>query len=74
MDPTTALETTRAWPMDDRVEFAIQLWNDLLDSGWVPEPDDELAAELDRRLDAHEADPTQVRTSEQVWERLRSKR
>ncbi len=74
MDPTTALETTRSWSMEARVDFALRLWDDLIDAGWSPEPDEELAAELDRRLDAHEADPTKVRTAEQVWERIRGKR
>ena len=47
---------------------------DWTDADRQPQPDDELAAELDRRLDAHEANPSDVLTSEQVWERLRGKR
>ncbi len=35
------------------------------------EPDSQLAAELDRRLDAHDANPDLLRTSEQVWDRIR---
>ena len=35
--------------------------------------DDELAAELDRRLAAHEANPDDVRTSEEVWGRILGK-
>ncbi len=34
-------------------------------------PDDDLELELDARLAAHEANPTDVRTSEQVRERFR---
>lgn len=74
MDPTTALQTTRSWPSEDRLEFALRLWDELVEDGWQPEPDEELAAELDRRLDAHEANPTDVRTSEQVWQRILGQR
>ena len=41
---------------------------------WQPEPDDEFAAELDRRLAAHEANPDDVLTSEQVWDRILGQR
>ena len=73
MEPVMALETTRTWPIENRLEFAVSLWDELVEDGWQPEPDDELAAELDRRLDAHEANLTNVRTSEQVWERIRGR-
>ena len=74
MDPTSLLETTRTWPTEDRLEFAVRLWDELLDSGWQPEPDDNLATELDQRLDAHEANPGAVRTSEEVWGRIRGQK
>ena len=74
MDPTTALEATRAWDEGQRLDFALRLWDELVEAGWQPEPGEALAAELDRRLDAHEADPTKVRTSEEVWERIRGRR
>ena len=74
MDPETLLQVTRTWSNQDRLAFALRLWDDLVESGWQPEPDDELAAELDRRLDAHEANPTDVLTSEEVWERILGKR
>jgi putative addiction module component (TIGR02574 family) len=38
---------------------------------WQPEPMDELVAELERRLAAHEANPENIRTWEQVLERIR---
>jgi len=71
MDLTTALQATRGWPAEERLEFALRLWDELVENGWKPEPDEELTAELDKRLDAHEANPSSVRTSEQVWERVR---
>lgn len=71
MDPTTTLQAVQAWPMEDQLEFVFRLWDQLLDSGWRPEVTDDLKAELNRRLPAYEADPTNVRTWEQVLERVR---
>jgi putative addiction module component (TIGR02574 family) len=74
MDPVTTLQEVREWPVEDRLELVFRLWDQLVDDGWRPEPTDELIAELDRRLAAHEADPTNVRTWEQVLERVRRPR
>jgi putative addiction module component (TIGR02574 family) len=52
-------------------EFVFQLWDHLVEDGWQPEPTDDLAAELDRRLAAHEANPSNVRTWEQVVARAK---
>jgi putative addiction module component (TIGR02574 family) len=71
MDPTTALQAVQAWPMDEQLDFVFRLWDHLLDSGWQPELTDELKAELDRRLAAHQADPENVLTWEQVVARVR---
>jgi putative addiction module component (TIGR02574 family) len=60
--------------VEDRLELVFQLWDQLVDDGWQPEPTDVLVAELDRRLTAHEANPTDVRTWEQVLERVRKRR
>ena len=49
----------------------ILAWDDAVDHGFQPEPSDDLAAELDARIDAHDADPTDVLTWEQVIERIR---
>lgn len=74
MDPASTLQTVRAWPVEDRLDFAFRVWDQLVEDGWQPEPTEELVAELDRRLAAHEADPTNVRTWEQVLERVRKPR
>jgi putative addiction module component (TIGR02574 family) len=59
--------------MEVRLEFVFRAWDQLVEDGWQPEPSDELLVELDRRLAAHEADPTNVYTWEQVEERLRKR-
>jgi putative addiction module component (TIGR02574 family) len=74
MDPSTTLQAVRGWPMDDRLELVLRLWDELVEDGWQPEPTEELIAELDRRLAAHEADPSSVRTWEQVVNRVRGSR
>jgi putative addiction module component (TIGR02574 family) len=71
MDPTITVRAVREWPVEDRLELVFRLWDQLVEDGWHPEPDEDLIAELDRRLAAHEADPTNVRTWEQVLQRLR---
>jgi putative addiction module component (TIGR02574 family) len=71
MDPTAVWQAVREWPAEDQLEFVFRLWDQLVVDGWQPEPKDDLIAELDRRLAAHEANPTNVRTWEQVLQRLR---
>ena len=74
MDPAPMLQAVRDWPVDDRLELVFRLWDQLVADGWQSEPTDELVVELDRRLAVHEADPTNVRTWEQVVERVRQSR
>jgi putative addiction module component (TIGR02574 family) len=71
MDMITALQTVREWPAEDQLDFDFRLWDQLVADGWQPVPTDDLIAELDRRLTAHDADPTNVRTWDQVLQRLR---
>jgi putative addiction module component (TIGR02574 family) len=74
MDQATALQMVRTWPVEDQLEFVFQVWDQLVDGGWQPELTDDVKAELDRRLAAHEADPTNVLTWEQVVARVRRPR
>ena len=74
MDQTTLLETVRAWPADEQLEFVFRIWDQLVERGWKPELTDELKAELDRRLAAHQADPTNVVTWEQLVAHVRRPR
>jgi putative addiction module component (TIGR02574 family) len=73
MDPTTTLEAARQWSVEDRLFVVFNLWDQLVEDGWQPEPTDELIAELDRRLAAHQANPSKVRTWEQILDRVRKK-
>lgn len=71
MDPTSTLRAVREWPVADRLDLVFRLWDELVEDGCQPEPTEDLVAELERRLEAHEANPSNVRTWEQVLERLR---
>ena len=71
MDANATLEAVREWPVEERLDLVFRLWDQLVEDGWQPEPGEELAAELDRRIAAHEANPNDVRTWEQVLARIR---
>ena len=71
MDANATLEAVREWPVEDRLDLVFRLWDQLVEDGWQPEPGEELVAELDRRIAAHEANPNDVRTWEQVLARIR---
>lgn len=66
MNPTATLEAAREWSLEDRLELAFGLWEQIVDGGWQPEATPELKAELERRVAAHETDPSRVLTWDQV--------
>lgn len=72
MNASSTLDAIRAWPVDDRLDLVFRLWDQLAEDGWEPEPNEELIAELDARLQRHNANPSNVRTWEQIEERLRN--
>jgi putative addiction module component (TIGR02574 family) len=74
MDPTITLQAMQSWPVEEQLDFLFRAWDQLIDSGWQPELTPEVQSELDRRLSAHEADPSKVLTWEQVVERVRRPR
>ena len=66
VEPSTTLDAVRAWPVQDQLELVFRLWDQITDAGWRPSPSPELLAELERRLAAHDADPSRALTWEQV--------
>jgi putative addiction module component (TIGR02574 family) len=73
MDMPTVLKAIETWPVEDRIELAQHIWDQLIESGWQPELSDEEKAELDRRLDALDANPNDVVTWESIVEHVRRK-
>jgi putative addiction module component (TIGR02574 family) len=71
MDVAEALQAVGTLPAEEQLDFIFRAWDQLVDSGWQPEPSPELRAELDRRLDAHSKDPSKVLTWEEIEAHLR---
>ena len=74
MDPTTTLQAMGIWPVEEQLEFLFRAWDQVVDSGWQPGLTEELRAELDRRLAAHQANPNNVLPWEQVVAHVRRPR
>ncbi|HVC96072.1 MAG TPA: addiction module protein [Pirellulales bacterium] len=74
MDMTVVLNEIGTWPADDRVQLVHRIWDQLEESGWRPTLTDEQAVELDRRLDALDADPGDVVSWDAIIEHLRRPR
>jgi putative addiction module component (TIGR02574 family) len=74
MDMATAIDAVRQWPAAEQIEFVQQVWDQLADNGWTPELTDAQRDELDRRITAYEADPSNVLTWEEVEARTRQKK
>ena len=70
MDVNTVLREVEKWPVEDQVQLAQQLWDRLEDQAYPPDLTDDEKAELDRRLNEHEMNPTAGSSWEQVKSRL----
>ena len=57
MDIPTVLSIVETWPVEDRVSLARELWNRLRDQVGELELDEELKAELERRMREDEENP-----------------
>ncbi len=66
MSRESTLAEVVSWPIEDQLDLASELWDRIIDLGWMPQPSASLEAELHRRLTAHKADPTKVLAWEQV--------
>lgn len=71
MNLTAVLKEIDAWPVDEQVELLEKVWDKLAESGWQPAVLDDLKAELDRRLDALDANPDDVLSWDQVVDFIR---
>jgi putative addiction module component (TIGR02574 family) len=74
MDMAAVLKAIEVWPAEEQIELAQQIWDKLAESGWQPELTDEQKAELDRRLDALDANPNDVVTWESIVQHVRRER
>jgi putative addiction module component (TIGR02574 family) len=74
MDATTILREVSGWPAEEKMRLVETLWDQLLDSGFEPELTEAQKAELDRRIDAMEADPSRAIPLEEAKAYLRRPR
>jgi putative addiction module component (TIGR02574 family) len=66
MDYQSVLSEVETWPVDERIRLVQDVWDRLAHQGHEPLLSDELRAELDRRLAAHQANPQAAIPWEQV--------
>ena len=52
------LEAAKALPLPERIELVEALWDSIADEGYEPPVTPAQAAELERRLEEHRANPT----------------
>ena len=72
VDVARTIEDLRSLSVDDRMRVVQAVWDSLPEQGCVP-TSAERTAELNRRLDAYEADPEDLLTWDDVLERLRGR-
>ena len=72
VDVARTIEDLRALSVDDRVRVVQAVWDSLPEQGSAP-TSAERVQELNRRLDAYEADPENLLTWDEVLERLRGR-
>ena len=72
IDLARTIDDLRSLSVEERVKIAQAVWDSLPERATVP-ASPEFAAELDRRLDAYEADPTDLLTWDEVLEQLRGR-
>ena len=71
--PTTMKSDLRELPLDERIQLVEDLWDSIAADQNAFPLTPEQRAELDRRLDAYEADGDPGRPAEEVIEEIRKK-
>ena len=66
MVASATLSEIKNWPVEDRLELVFAVWDSIDESSRVPPVSEGLRAELDRRIAAYEANPSDVLTWEQI--------
>jgi putative addiction module component (TIGR02574 family) len=74
MDMTTALQEIARWPVEDKFELVHRILDQLAESEGPIELTPEVKAELERRLAAAAANPSDVITWDSIVEYVRRKR
>lgn len=70
---TNLIETAKGLSLPERIELLDALWESIIEDGYEPPLTDAQAAELDRRLEAHQKNPNEVVDWETIKARLEAK-
>jgi putative addiction module component (TIGR02574 family) len=63
---STLLDAAKSLPLADRIQLIDELWESVAREGYEPALTPEQAAELDRRLEAHQRNPAEVVSWESI--------
>lgn len=66
MDLQAVLAAVDGWPIEDRLRLMDEIWDRLAEQGYQPAISEELKAELDRRLESLDKNPSAVVPWEEV--------
>jgi putative addiction module component (TIGR02574 family) len=72
VDVAHTIDELLALPVDDRLRVVAAVWDSLPDEAGIPVAPEQ-RVELNRRLDAYEANPNDLLTWDQVLEQLRGR-
>ena len=67
------LDTAKSLPLAERIELIEALWESIAQEGYEPPLPAEQAAELDRRLEAHQKNPDDVLSWDTIKTDLQNK-
>ncbi len=68
------VDTAKRLPLAERIELVEALWESITQEGYEPPLTPEQAAELDRRVEAHQRNPNDVVSWESIKEDLLNRR